>query len=216
LIQSACLSLCFIASAVAQGPTPNGGGSGGGKVGLATQDRVAKELGIAADAAKMDRLRKLSEIIANETRDGFKKLRESGQTSDEDRMNLIRSVRDKHDAELKQLLTEKEFSRLQQIDWQIRGAMALSDPDLAKALDLTQEQQDKLNKVIRDFVQKQQDAFKGKVNINEIKKKVDEWVIERDNAAAEILSKSQQEKRTTLLGPVFDLSDASAAQPNNK
>jgi hypothetical protein len=164
-------------------------------------------LGIAGDTAKFEKIRKLYEETIVETRRELQKLRDAGRLGDEDRTSMIREVRGKREEQLKLLLTDAAFQRLQQIEWQSQGPLALLDPNMVKALELTPEQQEKLQTVNRQFVRKQQEVFTGKVDVNEIKKKIDEAADERNSAVAEILSKAQQEKQQELLGAPFDLAN---------
>jgi hypothetical protein len=147
------------------------------------------------------------------------KMREMG----EKRMALMTKVNEKFIPQLKQVLTDAQFERLQQIGWQAAGSLALSGPDLGKALDLTKEQQKKIADINKDYGDKQaelrRNAFGGGGAAGAggggagpgggpgggMFAKIQELNKERDGKALEALSKEQQEKYAKLKGKPFDL-----------
>jgi hypothetical protein len=131
------------------------------------------------------------------------------------RVNLDPALR-RADERVKTILTAEQWARLRQYSYQWRGWRALSDPDLAAALNLDEP----TIAVIKELRQeqghiRQQYAdrlrYKGDGNPDRSKAKVADVV--RDYHAADaalerealrLLTKRQREKYQSMLGPPFD------------
>jgi hypothetical protein len=112
------------------------------------------------------------------------------------------------------VLTEAQRRRLAQIELQQRGHRALSDPEVARALKLTTDQQDKIKTVESDAAgQVQQVAAKametlqqagaGPRAIQKLTKKIDEINQETGKHLLEILSEEQKGKWKEMTGKPF-------------
>ncbi len=61
-----------------------------------------------------------------------------------------KTVRAAYVPKLKEVLTAEQFTRLQQITWQLSGVTALIHPEVVQLLGLTQEQQDKIVSLLKE------------------------------------------------------------------
>jgi ubiquitin len=120
--------------------------------------------------------------------------------------------------QLKEALTAPQLERVQQIALQAARSHALTRPDVAKTLDLTKEQQEKIAGINQEFTQKQaqaglrggrrgggQGADGPPPDFQAMMAKMEELTKERDSKATEVLSKEQQEKYEKLKGKPFDV-----------
>jgi hypothetical protein len=138
----------------------------------------------------------------------------------------MKKTNDKFLPQLKEALSAPQAERLQQINWQVAGSQALAGPELGKALELSNEQQEKIRGINQDFQKKQQELSGGFGGgggragggaggggggppdfeaMRERMQKVQELAKERDAKAIEVLSSEQQEKYTKLKGKPFDV-----------
>ena len=208
----------FLASDFSYGQQGRGQGFMRGRTGimvLVTNEAVQKELGIG-DQEK--------EKIAAASQAFFDEVREQAQSASggvnfqdataEERQKMMAKFQElnqkltaKHLPAIKEALKPEQFTRLQQISWQVGGSMAFGDPELIKALDVSKEQQEKIVALNQEYQQKQFGLFGGGAggNFQEAFAKSQELGKERDKKAVEILSKEQQEKYATLKGKPFDL-----------
>ncbi|MFO0904318.1 MAG: hypothetical protein U0939_15045 [Pirellulales bacterium] len=206
-----------------------GGGFGGGRGGgpnnplmLLTIEAVQKELGLSTEA--VEKGRKILEEMREAGQAEMSKLREGGSnfqdlTEDQRREMMAkmteaqRGIQAKFIPQIKELLTAEQYARLQQISWQAAGAQALSDPELAKLLELTDEQKQKLEANGRDFQTKVREAFAGGRGGpggggpgGEAMAKIQELNKERDAKAFEILTADQKAALEKAKGKEFDVS----------
>ena len=111
-----------------------------------------------------------------------------------------------HDLDLKAVLADDQFTRLQQIDWQIRDRNALTEPDVMDALEMT-DQQEKLVEAQQEFRTKMRELSiarrQTKMFPEDADKKRRELIVERDSRVDQILTKAQQEKFAEIKGKPF-------------
>ena len=125
------------------------GGPGGGPVPelmLLRIPEVREELG-----TKEDQNKQLDELISSirpPERPNFEDL------SDDERRERMEAIRAKQEEvfrgteeKLSKILDEKQFARFKELRLQRQGVGALMRPELAKQLELTQEQRDKIRKI---------------------------------------------------------------------
>jgi Spy/CpxP family protein refolding chaperone len=220
LMAVVCLSMGLAATALAQPPQPGGGPpgpggpgfggpggpggffGGGGLIGLLARDEVQQELQLVDE--QKDKVRTLTEDLRNKAgsqlRDVFTQMRD---LSDEERRAKFGEIRAKieeinADAE-KQLAKEllpHQLERLKQIDLQTkiryRGADALTSGDIAKTLNLTDEQRDKLEKRAAEVQQELQTQIR-QLQADARKKMLD------------VLTPDQRAQLDKLMGQQFDL-----------
>jgi Spy/CpxP family protein refolding chaperone len=178
-----------------------GGGMGGGGMQLLTlalNDKVQKELEIVDDQKT-----KLTEL-STEQRTAMRDVFSNQDLSQEDRQTKMRDLQDKFQKKLADILLPKQLDRLKQIQLQAEGAMALSNPDVVKALNLTTEQQDKM-KTLRDDAQaKRRDALQG-LSGQERMTKMQEMNKELGDKLLAILTPDQVAQFDKMKGPKVDI-----------
>ncbi len=233
----------YSSSAEAQG---FGGGRGGGRGGgfgmggfgglgiinLAALDPVQKEIGLDGEAA--EKVKKLAEDVMQEMQAESQKAgigpAAFGQLQDlspeeretkmkemsEKRMTITKGLTEKYLPKVKENLSASQFERVQQISWQLAGTQSLTDPDVAKSLEITKEQREKMAGINQEFAAKQQELGPGGFGgrgappdpeaMRERMQKMQDLNKDRDAKVTAVLSKDQQEKYAALLGKPFDRS----------
>src|SRR5262249_42749575 len=106
--------------------------------------------------------------------------------------------------DLGKVLLPHQMERLKQIDLQTkmkyRGAQALTGGDLAKALNLTDEQREKLEKRQAEVQE-------------ELQAKIRELQVEARQKVIDVLTPEQQSQLKKLMGDTFDLPDQGFGGP---
>lgn len=223
----------FASAASAQGPGGRGRGFGGpggmggrgaaGVLGLLSQEAVQKELGLSAET--IEKGKKLVEEAGESMRAEMQKVVGEGgfrDLSDEQRREMqtklaaaTQALQAKYAPQVKALLTEEQFTRLQQIAWQAAGASALVDADLSKQLGLSKEQTDKVEAVIAESRTKQgelmREAFANRQGgeggqRGDFMTKIQELNKERDTKALDVLTADQKAAFEKAKGKAFDVS----------
>src|SRR5262245_33364438 len=183
---------------------------------LAANDAVQKHLGIAADgAAKLSALgdeyraasqkefmalgidyTAISDLPAAERAVEMRKASEKSA-------DVSRKLNAAFIPKLQQVLTPDQLERLKQIQLQASGIDQWTEPEIAKELDLTDEQKRKITDLRNEYNRRQQqldgDFQQRFARIRELNN-------ERDNKALELLSADQQARLTALKGAPFDVS----------
>jgi hypothetical protein len=214
------------------GPPGMGGPGMGGPMMLVQNPAVQKEIGLEGEA--VERVQKIAgayrdEMMAESEKAGitFGGPQQFEGLSPEERETKMREMNEKRQAmmtklnekfmpQLKESLTAPQFERVQQISLQAAGSQALTRPDVAKTLDLTKEQQEKIAGINQEFMQKQAGLRGGRrggglgaegppPDFEAMMAKRQELTKERDSQATEVLSKEQQEKYEKLKGKPFDV-----------
>ncbi len=103
---------------------------------------------------------------------------------------------------LQELLTPDQILRLNQIQLQASGIDVWMEPDVARELDLTQDQQAKVTELRNDYARRQQ-QLDG--DFQQRFAKIRELNAERDAKALELLTAAQKAKLDELKGAPFDV-----------
>ena len=186
-----------------------GGGRGmGGVMMLVGNEAVQKDLALGTDeAAKVKVVTDEFGTAMRETFTGmgnFQDMSEEERTKAREKMTEpMKTVNEKYLPKVKELLTADQYTRLQQINWQNMGAMAYSDAEVVKALDIKKEQTEKITQLTDEYGAKTRELFTpGQppdfAKMGEINK-------ERDAKIDEVLTKEQNDKFTKLKGKEFDV-----------
>jgi Spy/CpxP family protein refolding chaperone len=201
----------LIAESVSAQPPGRGFGmrGRGGIISMAGNEAVQKELGLS-DKEK-EELAAIVQAYGDDIREQF--AADSFQNaSDEERQKAFAKLQEanqklmeKYVPAIKDILKPEQFTRLQQISWQASGSLALIDPEVVKALELSKEQQEKIASISQEYRQKQAGLFRGEGNREESFLKLRSLSQERDQKVEEVLSKEQKDKFTELKGKPFDL-----------
>ena len=183
---------------------------------LAANDAVQKHLGIAGDAAaKLSSLgdeyraasqkeftalgidyTAISDLPAAERAVEMRKASEKSA-------DVSRKLNAAFLPKLQQVLAPDQLERLKQIQLQASGIDQWTEPEIAKELDLSDEQKQKLTDLRNEYNHRQQqldgDFQQRFARIRELNN-------ERDNKALELLTTMQKAKLEELKGPAFDVS----------
>jgi Spy/CpxP family protein refolding chaperone len=130
-----------------------GFGGGFGMSMLVAMPEVQKEIGLSeADAAKLaEDLQALRPPRGQNNFGDFQNLsEEERQKRFEDFRKQMEEVSKKSEDLIKTTLSDAQFQRLEQLQIQRQGAMALNNEDVAKKLKITDEQKDKLDKIAEE------------------------------------------------------------------
>ncbi len=205
---SACAAVLLV-SVVAYGQQRGQGGRRGGGMGmmgrgmgaamLLRNEAVQKELGIS-DEQKT----KLQELAEANRPSGDRP--DFGNMSQEERQKWMEERAKAAEEQLKkvgEVLDEKQMARMEEIRIQSLGTGAYMDEAVAKKLDITEEQQEKLRTAQREAFEALRDAAgEGERPNREAMAKMQE---ELQAKAKEILTEEQQAKFKELIGKPFDV-----------
>jgi Spy/CpxP family protein refolding chaperone len=197
--------------AMAQQGRRGGGMLGrGNMIGLLGNEAVQKELGIGE--SEKEKLTSIGQAYGEDIREQFSGAGDFQNATPEERQKMMAKFQEtnqklmaKYVPQIKEALKPEQFTRVQQISWQAGGSAAFSDPELAKTLDISKEQQEKIAALNQEYAQKQGALFTGGGGGQEAFAKLRELSQERDQKATEILTKEQKEKFEQLKGKPFDL-----------
>ncbi len=175
---------------------------------------VQKELGIEPDS---DQLKAILKLYAQSTQEIEERRR---SVTDVDRANLPRIIGElvaQRDLDLQKLLSPEQRTRIHQIMLQKTSTfLALTDPEVAKALELTKDQLEKLaalEKENREGPTKVYESARQDGPKDEHIQKLKEIVANYEQKVSETLTKAQQEKFIELQGKPFT---GSLSQPNSR
>jgi hypothetical protein len=110
----------------------------------------------------------------------------------------------KHDAMVQQLLRPEEVDRVRQIRLQLRGSLQFNEPDLVKALDLSEEQRQQIAKLNDEYTATWLRIAQTLEPQPRLVKQT-ELTIERNEKAVALLTEKQQKKYAELIGQPFDI-----------
>ncbi|HEX4412548.1 MAG TPA: hypothetical protein VH107_02900 [Lacipirellulaceae bacterium] len=210
----AVVTVVFCSSGFAQPPGPPPGGfggpggpggfGGGGLLGLAMRDEVQQELQLVDE--QKDKVHALSDDMRTKVREEMGSMFQGLQgASDEDRRAKFDEIRTKFESinkdmekKLDGVLLPHQLERLKQIDLQNkmrqRGASALTGGDVAEALNLSDEQRDKLEKRAAEVQE-------------ELQTKIKELQADARKKMIDVLTPEQQAQLQKMMGDSFDVQD---------
>jgi hypothetical protein len=188
------------------------GGGGNNLVTLAAVEAVQKDLGVSSDVAgKLTSLRDdLNAARQKEIQSAGINLQDFQNMTAEQRQKLTaigNKLNDEFNPKVKALVSADQYKRLQQIQLQAalrnQGPPALTAPEVASELKLTDDQKKKLEDLNTEFLQKQRDLFGGGGGGQEAFAKLRD---ERTSKTMDVLTAEQKTKLETLKGSAFDVS----------
>lgn len=175
---------------------PGGGAAaGGGQMGLLANKAVQEDLKLTDD-----QITKVKDA-ATKQRAAFQGL---GDLSQEERVKKMQELNKENTKVLDEILKPEQKKRLRQLSLQQQGAMALATPQVAKALNVTDDQKDKL-KSIQDDVRKQMGELRqgGGGNREEMAKKRAEITKATNEKVMGLLTADQKAKWKEMTGEPF-------------
>jgi Spy/CpxP family protein refolding chaperone len=117
------------------------GGFGGGQTFLLTQKSVQEDLKLSEDQIK-----KVKEL-SDKQREAFQGLRDLSQ---EERRTKMQELAKANEKAVGEILDAKQQKRIKQISLQQQGGRALANPEVAKELNLTEEQKTKVQTIVTE------------------------------------------------------------------
>lgn len=115
--------------------------------------------------------------------------------------------------QIKEILDEKQFARFQQLQLQQQGAAALTRPDVADKVGLSQEQKDKIRQIQQESFASLREAMQAartgqgadrQAATSQIREKMMKAREEANAKIIGVLSSEQRKKWDDLLGPAFN------------
>jgi len=216
----------------AQGQPPPGGrglgmgrgmgpGSGAMLLPLLNNEKVQKELELVDDQKT-----KLNEL-ANEQRTAMRELFSSMQDlSPEERQTKMQEAmkenQDKLQKKLADILLPNQLARLKEIQLQAEGPMALANPDVTKALNVTSDQQDKIKAALADAQTKVREAMSGvrdlspeerRAKMTEMRDQMQKMRNDLNAKLLEILTQDQRDQFTKMQGAKLDIDFSTLMRP---
>jgi len=155
------LALLLAGPALAQRGQGRGGGFGGGFGGpgfLLMNSSVQKELKLSDDQIK--KITDANQSIRDKHRDDFEAVRKlEGDEQREKREALGKTMREETDKAVGEILKPDQSKRLKEIQLQQEGARAFNEADVQKALNLTDDQKEKIKTINDDASKEMRDLF---------------------------------------------------------
>lgn len=179
-------------------------GGGGGLLGLIMRDEVQQEIQLVDEQRDkvMDIVEESRDEMRNEMRGLFEEMRNLSEEERRERFGEIRSKMEEMNAgvesKLNKALLPHQLQRLKQIELQVRmqqrGEGGLSSRAVADALDLSDEQREKLEQRAEEIRQ-------------ELQERVRQAQTEAREKLLEVLTPAQREKLEELMGDSFQMRD---------
>ena len=161
-------------------------------------EAVQKDLGLSAETSYKLSLWRAS--VAEAAKSEAASVKDEIRPGKILRSEILQKVQLTFQSELDLLLTAEQQNRLHEIDFQLEGCEALSDPRVAEALELTSEQQSKISSIHKRMLREEIDSEKGAP-------KADHLTFEaRDQLLLDVLKPAQQDNFSRMKGSAFDRS----------
>jgi hypothetical protein len=172
-----------------------GGGFGRGNIGmLAGQESVRQELKLSEEQiAKLD---DQAETIREKFRDAF-------SLEGEERTKKIQELTQENEKAVAEILKPEQMKRLKQISYQQQGAAAFRNAEVAKALELSDEQKEQIQKINEDTLAQMRELFQGGGLDDEGRKKLEELRKDAADKADKLLTDKQRTAWKELQGAPF-------------
>jgi len=162
---------------------------------LLRQESVQKELKLTDDQIK-----KVQEM-GEKNREKFQEIFNGDEA---DRPQKMQALMEENRKAVAALLTPEQSKRLKEISLQQRGATAFADPEVAKALDLSEDQQTKVKSINEETATAMRDLFTpGQPPDDDARKKIADLRKNSGDKLLALLSPEQKTKWTTLQGEPF-------------
>jgi Spy/CpxP family protein refolding chaperone len=160
---------------------------------LLRQKSVQEDLKLTAEMGQ-----KIREFTDNE----YEAWQKALKLPDEEREQKVKELQSKNESFLADNLTEDQRKRLKQIMLQITGLMQLTRPEIVKALDITEEQQEKFKALQKESGKELQEILEAKNDAgkNEKLAKLREDI---NKKVGDILTDQQKEKAKEYVGAPF-------------
>jgi Spy/CpxP family protein refolding chaperone len=171
-----------------------GGGFGGGTLFLLNQKSVQDELKLSDEQVKK------AKELSDKQRESFGGLRDLGQ---EERRTKMQEQAKATEKTVGEILKPEQLKRVKQISLQQQGARALSIPEVATALNLTDEQKDKLKSIQEEARTGRGQRGQRGQRTEEERKKLEEARKATNEKLMNVLTAEQKTKLKELTGEPF-------------
>jgi Spy/CpxP family protein refolding chaperone len=191
-----------------------GGGPGGGMLMLLMNEAVQKEIELTADQKEQFQKIRTESQEAMRTRMG-----DMQNLSQEERRAKMQEMRKemeetaaKTQKKVEGILLPHQLKRIKEIQVQMQGLRALANPEVAKELGLTEEQQAKIKAANEEAMKAMQEMFQGGMrNLSQeertaAREKMDKAQKDTETKLMEVLTAEQKEKLEKMKGEKFDTS----------
>src|SRR5262249_53578589 len=133
-----------------RGEGKGGRGGGGGLAGLLQREEVIEELKLTPD--QVSKVKEVAQKVRNKHKADFSSLRDMNPSERTEKMQeLNKTVTEELFAGLGDTLKPDQVKRAKEIELQQRGPGAFSDPEVVKALNLSDEQKAKIKSINDDL-----------------------------------------------------------------
>lgn len=177
------------------------GGRGGGMFGLIQRDSTQEELKLNEEQER--KIEELSERLSEKRRELFSGMRDA---EPEDREQLFEKMRTQGaelqkeaELELKQMLTEEQVARLQQLTLHSSGIRSLENDEIASQLKLTEDQRTKIKELIETENESRRDRRGRRGGGSRADREEQRAEFEKNVTA--LLTEEQQQQWQEMLGP---------------
>jgi Spy/CpxP family protein refolding chaperone len=194
LVLAAAVVALVASPAMAQRQRQPRGGGGFGPAALLSQESVQKELKLSDDQVK--KVKDLGE----KSREAFSKLRDLDR---EERTKKMQEINKETTKALSSILTKDQSKRLREINLQVQGTRAFNNPEVAKELNITDEQKKQLQDLNAGAREEITKIFQGEGSREEKAKKMAEFNKAQQAKALKVLTSEQQKKWKEMTGKAF-------------
>jgi Spy/CpxP family protein refolding chaperone len=212
------LGMMLATQAAAQRPGRPGGFSGFGGPGalLANRD-VAKELKLSDE--QVDKVREVVREVREKHKDALDKLKDATREERREKFSAItKAMAEDTSKALASVLNADQAKRLKQLEVQMLRSRAFSNPEIQKALDLSDEQKEKIRTLSEDADKSVRELFQGG-NPREAMEKLQAHRKETMEKVMAVLSDAQKKTWKELTGEPFEFNFQGLRRPdsnNNK
>jgi hypothetical protein len=190
--------------AAAQGQGRGFFGRGGNLAQLLGNESVQKELKL--DDQQVEKAKALADKTGEEMREKFQELQGLDQ---EERRTKMQAINQEMNASAVkaagEFLKPDQIARLKQIRYQVQGAMAFSDPEVAKKLSLTDAQKNDIQEIVRASREKMPSREDFQSDREAATKKMQEVNKETLSQVVSKLNDEQQKTWKELIGSPFEI-----------
>lgn len=212
------LAACLGAPAMAQGQGGRGGFGmmgGGGGLALLSNKGVQKELKLSDE--QIDKAEKAATESMGKMRERFQDLQ--GLDADarrEKQQSLMREMAAESKKVTDEILKPEQAKRFAEISLQVRGAQALSDPEVQSKLKLTDEQKNKLKDMASETQSRMQELRSGLQDDREgTMRKIQAYQKENATKTMALLTDDQKKTWKDMTGEPFEYTPEPRRPRNN-
>lgn len=179
-----------------------GFGMGGG-IGLLMMPEVQKELNITEQ-----QMQQIQQLMIQQREQMQPLMQQMRDATPEQRQKLMEQAMQKWDEALGKVLQPAQRARLRELQLQAQGASALARPDVAKELNLSEEQRKKIGDILAQYGQKQMQLWQQgrgpNVDRQAMMQQMQQLRQQMDKELLAVLTAQQQEQWKKMLGKPFE------------